>query len=163
MRVAALALLIATAALLELTPSTAVAAPNEPFVRDVIVAVSGSVPKESRRTPARIRSVNASIRAQARSLGVKPLETYATATRFFTARVTPAQYTRLDRDPSLNLLYGAGIHVCPGAPLARLELRVLMEELLSSTELERAAHRRPIEAIYPASGFASCPLKLRKR
>ena len=101
MRVAALALLIATAALLELTPSTAVAAPNEPFVRDVIVAVSGSVPKESRRTPARIRSVNASIRAQARSLGVKPLETYATATRFFTARVTPAQYTRLDRDPSV--------------------------------------------------------------
>jgi cytochrome P450 len=27
---------------------------------------------------------------------------------------------RLDRDPAKNLLYGAGIHVCPGAPLARL-------------------------------------------
>ena len=24
---------------------------------------------------------------------------------------------RLDRDPAENLLYGAGIHVCPGAPL----------------------------------------------
>ena len=30
---------------------------------------------------------------------------------------------RLDRDPSLNLLYGAGIHACPGAPLARLAHR----------------------------------------
>jgi len=27
---------------------------------------------------------------------------------------------RLDRDATKNLLYGAGIHVCPGAPLARL-------------------------------------------
>jgi len=27
---------------------------------------------------------------------------------------------RLDREPSLNLDYGTGIHVRPGAPLARL-------------------------------------------
>jgi cytochrome P450 len=70
---------------------------------------------------------------------------------------------RLDRDPSLNLLYGAGIHVCPGAPLARLELRVLMEELLARTKLEPAARRQPALAIYPASGFASCPLRVQKR
>lgn len=35
---------------------------------------------------------------------------------------------RLDRDLSKNLLWGAGIHACPGAPLARLELRVFVEE-----------------------------------
>ncbi|WP_417658194.1 cytochrome P450 [Pseudidiomarina sp.] len=34
------------------------------------------------------------------------------------------------RDPSLNLLYGAGIHVCPGKPLAQLELRLFAEALL---------------------------------
>jgi cytochrome P450 len=70
---------------------------------------------------------------------------------------------RLDRDPRMNLLYGAGIHVCPGAPLARLELRVLLEELLAGTELALIPGRQPIEAIYPASGFASCPLRVRKR
>ncbi len=40
---------------------------------------------------------------------------------------------RLNRDPALNLLYGRGIHVCPGAELARAELRILMEELLGQT------------------------------
>ncbi len=40
---------------------------------------------------------------------------------------------RWDRDQSRNLLYGAGIHWCPGAPLARLELRIVTEELLART------------------------------
>lgn len=70
---------------------------------------------------------------------------------------------RFDRDPHMNLLYGAGIHVCPGAPLARMELRVLMEELLAQLELAIVPGRKPIKAIYPASGFASCPLQVRKR
>lgn len=42
----------------------------------------------------------------------------------------PNQF-RWDRDPRDNLLYGAGIHVCPGAPLARLELRVFTYALLT--------------------------------
>jgi cytochrome P450 len=66
---------------------------------------------------------------------------------------------RLDRDPALNLLYGAGIHVCPGAPLARLELRVLMEELLQATrEIAPMPGKAPLKAAYPASGFVSLPL-----
>lgn len=69
---------------------------------------------------------------------------------------------KFDRDPSKNLLYGAGIHVCPGAPLARLELRVFMEELFNLTSgWEAPAGKSPELAFYPASGFATLPMILR--
>jgi hypothetical protein len=68
----------------------------------------------------------------------------------------------LDHDPARNLLYGAGIHACPGAPLARMELRVVMEELLRHTAwFEPAPGRQPTNAVYPASGFATLPVRLR--
>ncbi len=68
----------------------------------------------------------------------------------------------LDRDPAKNLLYGAGIHVCPGAPLARLELRVLFEELLARVELLPAPDRPPANALYPAAGYSSLHLIIRR-
>jgi cytochrome P450 len=37
---------------------------------------------------------------------------------------------RLDRAINRHLSFGAGIHTCPGAALARMEMRVLLEELL---------------------------------
>jgi cytochrome P450 len=70
---------------------------------------------------------------------------------------------RLDRDQRNNLLYGAGIHACPGAPLARLELKVFMEELMShSEEIAIAQGTKPTLAVYPASGFAILPMQVRK-
>lgn len=71
---------------------------------------------------------------------------------------------RLDRNQDNNLLWGAGIHVCPGAPLARLEMRVFMEELLSRTsEIALAPEKPAAFAVYPASGYATLPLKLEER
>jgi cytochrome P450 len=69
---------------------------------------------------------------------------------------------RLDHDPAMNLLYGAGIHVCPGAPLARMELRVVIEELLARTAaIEPVPGKPPSNAVYPSSGFASLPVRVR--
>lgn len=69
---------------------------------------------------------------------------------------------RLDRDPALNLLYGEGLHVCPGAPLARLEMRVCLEEILKRTSTIRLVPGQvPTNAIYPASGFAELPIVVR--
>lgn len=68
---------------------------------------------------------------------------------------------RPDRDPAANLLYGAGIHVCPGAPLARMELRVVLEELLArTTRIDPAAGKAPVGAVYPASGFSTLPVRI---
>ncbi len=61
-----------------------------------------------------------------------------------------------------NLLYGAGVHVCPGAPLARLELEVLMESLLASTsEITLVSEKSPERASFPASGYSSLPVCFR--
>ncbi|HSN31426.1 MAG TPA: cytochrome P450 [Ideonella sp.] len=69
---------------------------------------------------------------------------------------------RPERDPSANLLYGAGIHVCPGAPLARMELRVAIEELLAATARIEPADAPASLAAYPASGFVALPLRLHR-
>ncbi|MBR0671595.1 cytochrome P450 [Neoroseomonas soli] len=64
-----------------------------------------------------------------------------------------------DRNGPQNLLYGAGIHVCPGAPLARLELRLIIEALLRRTRrIAAMPDRLPVRAVYPGSGFTSLPL-----
>ncbi|KLU07576.1 cytochrome P450 hydroxylase [Rhodopirellula islandica] len=70
-----------------------------------------------------------------------------------------AGMVKFDRSPKNNLLYGAGIHVCPGAPLARMEMRVFMESLLDQT---LGFHLQPespasLES-YPASGYATVPI-----
>jgi cytochrome P450 len=65
------------------------------------------------------------------------------------------------RNGADNLLYGRGIHDCPGAPIARLELRVAMEELLASTtSIEIAGQYAPDFARHPASGFRTIPIVL---
>lgn len=65
-----------------------------------------------------------------------------------------------DRDQSQNLLWGAGIHVCPGAPLARLEMRVFLRELLSRTgEISLAPEQSATPAAYPAAGYSELPLR----
>lgn len=72
------------------------------------------------------------------------------------------QAFRLDRDPAANLLYGAGVHVCPGAPLARMEMRVCLEQLLErTTRIQDVPGKAPRLAVYPASGFATLPLQVR--
>lgn len=63
-----------------------------------------------------------------------------------------------------NLLYGAGIHVCPGAPLARMELRVLVEEFLSAVDtLKPATDEQPERAVFPTGGFSYLPMIIGKR
>lgn len=68
----------------------------------------------------------------------------------------------LDRDRGGNLLFGAGIHRCLGEPLALLNLRVGVEELLRSVaRFELALSGAPVRNVYPGNGLVTLPLRLR--
>lgn len=65
-----------------------------------------------------------------------------------------------ERNQARNLLYGAGIHVCPGAPLARLELRLMIAALLRRTRAIGPSDRPAVRAAFPSGGFATLPLRV---
>src|SRR5690606_16771025 len=104
-----------------------------------------------------------SLRERALAAGDRVSVIWAAANRDPEVFGDPDEF-RLDRDPGLNLLYGAGIHVCPGAPLARLELRLITSELLAGFRVAPAlSGADPVRATYPGSGFTSLPLHLTRR
>ncbi|HEY6725282.1 MAG TPA: cytochrome P450 [Polyangiaceae bacterium] len=67
---------------------------------------------------------------------------------------------RIDRDQRPSLLWGAGVHVCPGAGLARLEMRVALEALLSTFDQIVPGDASPRRLAFPENGWASLPLRL---
>lgn len=61
-----------------------------------------------------------------------------------------------------NLVYGVGRHVCPGRPLATLELVVAVQELLAVADV-RPAERAGEREIAPVGGWAHAPVVLAAR
>ncbi len=65
----------------------------------------------------------------------------------------------IDRKPNRHIAFGHGIHTCVGAPLARMELKVALEELLASTAhfaVDGEVERPPFHRI----GVTRLPLRL---
>jgi cytochrome P450 len=61
-----------------------------------------------------------------------------------------------------NLVYGTGIHVCPGRPLATMELVVMLQTLLEATaHIELAPDSVPERETYPLGGWRQVPMRLR--
>ena len=63
--------------------------------------------------------------------GDKVVLLYASGNRDANQFEHPDQF-ELQRNPKHHLAFGRGIHLCPGATLARTELRILLEELLNA-------------------------------
>jgi cytochrome P450 len=60
-----------------------------------------------------------------------------------------------------NLVYGTGIHTCPGRPLATMELVVVVEALLEATaRIELAGDAEPARETYPLGGWRRVPVRL---
>jgi cytochrome P450 len=67
---------------------------------------------------------------------------------------------KIERNTGDGLVWGQGVHLCQGAPLARLEMRVAIEELLSRTKrFEFAGDDVPRRAVYPSNGLAALLLR----
>ncbi len=66
---------------------------------------------------------------------------------------------RIERSLEAGMVWGRGIHVCQGVPLARLEMRVALEELLARTDRFELTAVAPQRAIYPINGLASLSVR----
>lgn len=68
----------------------------------------------------------------------------------------------IERTPNPHLAFGLGVHSCVGAPLARLEVRVVLEELCRDYEIAdiRPSSRRIVSHIN--NGYANAQAALRK-
>ncbi len=72
-----------------------------------------------------------------------------------------AEAVQLDRGTDAGLVWGQGIHVCLGAPLARLEMRVALEELLARTRRFELVGEAPRRTVYPSNGLGTLALRFR--
>jgi cytochrome P450 len=66
---------------------------------------------------------------------------------------------QLDRGTDAGLVWGQGIHICLGAPLARLEMRVALEELLARSRRFALAGEAPRRSVYPSNGLSTLSLR----
>lgn len=68
----------------------------------------------------------------------------------------------IERNTKEGLVWGHGIHFCLGASLARLEMRIALEELLSRSRRFELVGNTNQRAVYPSNGFVKLFLHLHK-
>jgi len=96
---------------------------------------------------------------QAIKAGDPVLMVYAAANRDPSVFGNDAESLRVDRDPNPHLALGFGTHFCLGAVLARLEARVVLEELVNrfaTIEVAGVIERSPSSII---AGITKAQLK----
>jgi cytochrome P450 family 142 subfamily A polypeptide 1 len=86
--------------------------------------------------------------------GEKLLLLYPSANRDEAVFSDPMRFD-IDRDPNEHVAFGFGAHFCLGNSLARLELRVMFEELLRRLTDLRLADESGTEPAYRAANFIS--------
>lgn len=86
---------------------------------------------------------------------------WTSANRDETVFTDPDAYRPREHAPH-NLVYGTGLHACPGRPLATLELVIAVRTLLATTSrIELATDAEPVRETYPLGGWSRLPIRLR--
>jgi cytochrome P450 len=110
----------------------------------------------------RTATVEAELRGRRIDAGDPVLMIYAAANRDPAVFGETAGTLDVTRDPNPHLSLGFGTHFCLGAPLARLEAAIVLEELLArftSIELAGPVQRSPSSII---AGVTSAPLRFNR-
>src|SRR5690606_5753195 len=109
----------------------------------------------------RVTTVATRIRAYELAPGTRVYLNWTSANRDEAVFGDPDAYRPREHAPH-NLVYGTGIHACPGRPLATMELVVAVEALLAaSTRIELAPDAEPVRETYPLGGWRHVPVRLR--
>jgi cytochrome P450 len=91
--------------------------------------------------------------------GARVMALFGSANRD-TSRWTDADAFRVDRQGKAHLAFGTGIHLCLGAPLARLEMAALLRGLAGRVRRLELAGDPVRRARAVVRGFARLPLRL---
>jgi cytochrome P450 len=92
--------------------------------------------------------------------GTRVYLNWASANRDEAVFSDPDAY-RPEEHAAHNLVYGVGIHACPGRPLATLELVAILRALLQETSrVELASDSQPVRETYPLGGWRRVPVRL---
>lgn len=93
--------------------------------------------------------------------GTRVYLNWTSANRDETVFGDPDTY-RPERNAPNNLVYGTGIHACPGRPLATMELMAAVQALFNATTLiDPAPDAVPERETYPLGGWRRAPVRLR--
>ncbi len=103
---------------------------------------------------------DAELRGVPIAAGDPVLMLYAAANRDEAVFGADADAFRIDRDPNPQLAFGFGAHFCIGAALARLEGRVLLEELLARWSVLEPAGDVVRTGSAIIAGLRSAPVRL---
>ena len=91
--------------------------------------------------------------------GERVAVSYGAANRDPAAFPDPDTFS-LERDQSRHLGFGAGVHYCLGAPLARMEAGIMLNAMLDRfSSIERGAQAQRQRATNLLFGFRKLPLK----
>jgi len=85
---------------------------------------------------------------------------YASANRDEAVLDAPFEFN-IDRRPNRHVAFGFGAHLCLGQALARMEMRILFEELLPRLEAVRLAGEPQMLESYFVNGLKKLPVEFR--